>query len=65
MNQRTSQAGSFSCQNLNDIVWDAKGSKTIKEYAEGFPRGHWSFLGLGTVMLWQDYCGNGNLRKFY
>ena len=35
---------------FNDIVWDAKGndelcvndSKTIEEYAEGFPRGHWS-----------------------
>ena len=41
---------------LNDIVWDAKGndelrvnnSKTSKEYAERFPRGHWSFLGPGS-----------------
>ena len=73
VNARTSQAGTSSCRMLNGIVWDAKGndslcvknSKTIKEYAEGFPRGHWSFLGFGTVMLWQDYCGNGNLRKFY
>ena len=37
---------------FNDIVCDAKGndelcvnnSKTMKEYAEQFPRGHWSFL---------------------
>ena len=37
---------------FNDIVWDAKGndalcvnnSKTMKQYAERFPRGHWSFL---------------------
>ena len=36
-----------------DIVWDVKGndelcvnnSKTITEYAERFPRGHWSFQG--------------------
>ena len=45
---------------FNDIVWDAKGndeqcvnnSKTIKEYAERFPRGHWSFLGLGSEKKW-------------
>ena len=38
---------------FNDIIWDAKGydefcvnnSKTIKEYAERFPRGHLVFLG--------------------
>ena len=41
---------------FNDIVWDAKGndelcvnnSKTVKEYAERFPRGHWCFLGPGS-----------------
>ena len=41
---------------FNDIAWDAKGndelcvnnSKTIKGYAERFPRGHWSFLGPGS-----------------
>ena len=45
---------------FNDIVWNAKGndklclnhSKTIKEYAERFPRGHWSFLGLGSEKKW-------------
>ena len=45
---------------LNDIVWDAKGndelcvndSKTIKEYAERFPRGRWSFLGPGSEKKW-------------
>ena len=53
MNQRTSQAGSSSCQCLMTLYGDAKGSddlcennsKTIKKYAERFPRGHWSFLG--------------------
>ena len=41
---------------FNDIAWDAKGndelcvsnSKTIREYAERFPRGHLSFLALGS-----------------
>ena len=41
---------------FNDIVWDTEGndelgvnnSKTIKEYAERFPRDHWSFLGPGS-----------------
>ena len=45
---------------FNDIVWDAKGndeicennSKTIKQYAERFPRGHWSSLGLGSEKKW-------------
>ena len=45
---------------FNDIVWDAKGndalcvnkSKTIKEYADRFPRGHWSFLGPGSEKKW-------------
>ena len=45
---------------FNDIVWDAKGndelcvnnSKTIKEYAERFLRGHWSFLGPGSEEKW-------------
>ena len=45
---------------LNDIVWDPKGndelyvnnSKTIKEYAERFPRGHWSFLVPGSEKKW-------------
>ena len=47
---------------FNDIVWDAKGNdelcennlKTIKKYAERFPRGHWSFLGLASENKW---CG--------
>ena len=45
---------------FNDIVWDAKGndeicentSKTLKEYAGRFPRGHWSFLGPGSEKKW-------------
>ena len=45
---------------FNNIVWDAKGndelyennSKTIKEYVERFPRGHWSFLGSGSQKKW-------------
>ena len=44
---------------FNDTVWDAKGndelcvnnSKTIKEYAERFPRCHW-FLGHGSEKKW-------------
>ena len=52
----------ISMSMFNDIVWDAKGnnetcennSKTIKEYAERFPRGHWSFLGPGSEKRW---CG--------
>ena len=47
---------------FNDIVWDAKGndekcennSKTMKRYARGFPRGHWSFLRPGSEKKW---CG--------
>ena len=45
---------------FNDIVWDAKGSdeicennsKTNKQCARGFPRGHWSFLGPGSEEKW-------------
>ena len=45
---------------FNDIVWDAKGndeicennSKTIKQYARGFPRGHWSFLEFRSEKKW-------------
>ena len=45
---------------FNDIVWDAKGnhelcvnnSKTLNENAEGFSRGHWSFLGPGSQEKW-------------
>ena len=44
----------LSCQCLTDIAWDAKrndelgvnSSRAIKEYAERFPRGHWSSLDL-------------------
>ena len=50
---------------FNDIGWDVKGndelcinnSKTIKEYAERFSRGHWSLLGFGSEKKWY-----GNLR---
>ena len=45
---------------FNDIVWDAEGneelcennSKRIEEYAQRFPRGHWSFLGPGSENKW-------------
>ena len=45
---------------FNDIVWDATGSdelcvnnsNTIQEYAERFPRSHWSFLGPGSEKKW-------------
>ena len=45
---------------FKDIVWDAKGndelcvnsSKTSKEYADKFPRGHRSFLGPGSEKKW-------------
>ena len=45
---------------FNGIVWDAKGnhelcvnnSKTMKENAERFPRGHWSFLEPGSEKKW-------------
>ena len=50
---------------FNDIVYDAKGndelcddtSKTIKEYARRFPRGHWSFLGPGSEKRWYGTYG--------
>ena len=49
---------------FNDIVWDAEGndescginSKTVKEYAERFPRGHWSFLGRASEKKWYGTC---------
>ena len=45
---------------FNDIAWDVKGndelcgnnSKKIEEYAERFPRGHWSFLRPGSEKKW-------------
>ena len=47
---------------FDDIEWGEKGndevcvnnSKTIKEYAERFPCGQWSFLGPGSEKKW---CG--------
>ena len=60
MNQRTSQAGSSSCQCLttlygmhkeNDEICE-NNSKTIEQYARRFPRGHWSFLGPGSEKKW-------------
>ena len=50
---------------FNDIVWDAKrndefcvnNSKTIKECAERFPRGHWSFLEPGSEKKRYGTCG--------
>ena len=60
MNQRTSQAGSSSCQCLTTLCGMQKGndekcdnnSKTIKQYARRFPRGHWSFSGPGSDKMW-------------
>ena len=48
---------------FGDIVWDAKGKdelcvnnlKTIKEYAERFPRGHWSSQGPGSEKKWYGF----------
>ena len=44
---------------FKDIVWDAKGndeicvnSKIFKQYARGFFRGHWSFVGPGSEKQW-------------
>ena len=45
---------------FNDIEWREKAndelcednSKTVKECAERFPRGHWSFLGPGSEKKW-------------
>ena len=31
-------------------------SKTIREYAERFSRGHWSFLGSGSEKKWYGTC---------
>ena len=54
MNQRTSQAGSSSCPYLATLYGMQRemmdelclnNSKTIKEYAQRFPRGQWSFVG--------------------
>ena len=49
---------------FNDIVWDVKGSKepceynsqTVAKYARKFPRGHWSFLGLGSEEKCYGIC---------
>ena len=41
-------------------------SKTIKEYAERFPRGHWSFLGSGSEKKWYgtyDYKPDGSWNR--
>ena len=60
MNQRTTKAGSSSCQCSTTLYGTQKErmnhlsthSKTIKAYAERFLRGHWSFLGLGSEKKW-------------
>ena len=51
---------------FNDIAWGEKGndglcvkkSKTVAEYAERFPRGHWSFLGPGSEKKWNGTYSN-------
>ena len=53
VNQRNFTGRIIFMSMFNDILWDAKGndelcvnnSKTIEEYADRFPPGHWSFLG--------------------
>ena len=60
MNQRTSQARSSSCQCSTTLYGIHKemmnyvksNSKTIKKYAEIFPRGHWSLLKPGSEKMW-------------
>ena len=60
MNQRIFTGRIIFVSMYSDIVWDAKGndelcennSKTIKQYAGRFPRGHWSVLGLGSEKKW-------------
>ena len=50
----------ISMSMFNDIAWDAKGneelrennSKRVEEHARRFPRGDWSFLGLGSEKKW-------------
>ena len=50
----------FKTAAINDIEWDARGneelcennSKSVGEYAREFPRGRWSFLGLGSEKKW-------------
>ena len=49
----------------NDIEWGAKGNKdvntqeqTVANYARRLPRGHWSFLGLGSEEKWYGTCTN-------
>ena len=45
---------------FNDIVWDVTGNdeicsnnlERIKQYAQRFPRGRWSFLGPGSEKKW-------------
>ena len=67
MNQRTSQAGSSSCQCSTTLYGMQKevtnyvkiNQRQFKEYAERFPRGHWSFLGPGSEKKWYGtYDGN-------
>ena len=60
MNQRISEARSSSCQCLTTLYGMQKridelcvnNPKTIKECTERFPRGHWSFSGLGSEKKW-------------
>ena len=64
VNQRTSWAGSSSCQCLTTWCgmqkrkwWIVlKNAKTIKEYAEIFLRCHWSFLAPGSEKKWYGTC---------
>ena len=57
--QRTSKTGSSSC-GCSTTLWDVRGneelcennSKSVGEDARRFPRGHWSFLGLGSEKKW-------------
>ena len=62
MSLRTSKAGSSSCQCTTTLNGKQKETnnnvnaihRQLRNYARGFPRGHWSFLGLGSEKNW---CG--------
>ena len=65
------ESENYSVNQRTSIAWDVKGndefcvnnSKTIKKYAERFPRGHWSFLGLGTYDCKPDGSWNRIAEK--
>ena len=74
MFQRTSKAGSSSCQCSTTLYGMRKEMKNyvklfqkrVEEYARRFPRGHWSFLGPGSEEKWHATCNcklNGSWNR--